>query len=412
MSRILVQSCCYPVVLPASQPPAPPHSHHTIMDLNVAMDEAAPPLPAPADSERNASSVSALSHDLLARMCDILRQHGNRGEQAVQFSRATCAAVAAAPEFADITRRTSLLRQADFSLLADAERLCSFSNVVNLLRLHAMVVLGPPRASLEWVSWSRSVGYSLGTLGLVSLFDLEHTFLRPTLHIPRMFNGCLRYFCRRLPKGHPWHSQAVQLIEPNIAYAVWFGGASAPAPVPLLPATYRSTLQNARTHYLLKNVVLTTSSVPGEGSQLVLPQMLQWFRSDFVEQLEPLEGLGDTPLLNYLKEALPAGSRIHSVATNADASEVAFSAFSWAPLCDLSDIGPVDARQAPSKPLTVAAFSDPAEDRAQQRPRHFLQPATVDYLAGKNQVMATTALLLHPPLASSTKVFDETSSPG
>lgn len=393
LTRILVQSSCGQVPLPT--PPQGRPSASTV-DLSAAADGP------PDGTDVGTVGLPQFTHDLLARMIALLRQHANRVEQAVHFSPATCEAVRSSAEFAAVAGLVTALRAADFALLADAERFCVYANLVNLLRLHATVVIGPPRASMEWASWSQTVGYSLGTLGLVNLFDLEHVFLRRSLHIPGMFNGCLGYFCRQLPPDHTLHSQTVQLAEPDVAFAVWFGGAGAPAPVPLLPATYRSALQHARTHYLMKNVVLSTAG--GEGSQLVLPQLLRWFRADLVSQPEPLDGLGDTPLLNYLRVALPAGSRTHSVATNTDASEVAFSAFSWAPLCDVSDIGPVDSRHAPSKPLTLNAFPKAGLGVA-SAPKHRMQPSTVEYLAGKNQVVATTALLLHPPLESSAKVF-------
>lgn len=118
-------------------------------------------------------------------------------------------------------------------------------------------------------------------------------------------------------------------------YCIWTGFASSPTPVPLLPATYQSTLHTVRTSYLMRHVQVRSC-----GQTVLVPKLVKWYLQDFgldraaERRPEDLE-IGD--ILNYIGAHLPAGSSTHAYVQSATTASASFDVFNFAPICTFAD---------------------------------------------------------------------------
>jgi hypothetical protein len=69
-----------------------------------------------------------------------------------------------------------VLKTLELGLLSEMERFCAFANIVNVLRVHAAIEAGLPQTSARWLAWTRAIHYHVGSLGVVSSFNLEHQY--------------------------------------------------------------------------------------------------------------------------------------------------------------------------------------------------------------------------------------------
>ena len=352
--EIIVRGACAPLELPEA----------TLEDRSVdrsgtkaveATNGATPAVRSPLNVLADATDRAAapilgtnpceISYEVLQQFCTLLSQHSSDG-QYVAFTAGLSEKVLQSAEYAQLRLSASALSTANFANMLDIDRLCCYSNIVNIMRLHACVVLGPPQSAAEWVKWSKSVAYSLGGLGILSLFELEFSYLRASMPAPAMFDGALKCFVDAIPDSDPRSEFVVRTKEPSLQYGIWHGWASSPTPVPLQPGTYQGTLQNAKTLYLLQEI-----EVKRRG-EVFLPRLVEWFARDFFsERTTPAD------IFEHVAANLPAGSSTHAYVLNASAETVSYASYSFAPLCRLVELNAVDPRQVTSYQLQPATLN-------------------------------------------------------
>jgi len=288
--------------------------------------------------------------------------------------------------------------KADFASLSDVEKLCTYSNVVNIMRLHACIELGPPECAGEWVHFSKSVRYSLGQLGCISLFDLEFSYLRAKLPVPTMFGGALKHFIEHIEESDPCSEFVVTMKEPSIQFGIWAGWASSPSPAPLLPITYQGTLQTAKTLYLLHQVHVKRR----EG--VFLPRLVQWYAQDFLTNQATNEKVHASDIISYVAANLPAGSSTHAYVVNANPEGLLFAKYLFAPLVRVVQLNSVDPRHVTSFEPSEATINamlygedTPSASTATQtnsdEPRFKLDERALDYLGTSSEVVRFLACL-------------------
>lgn len=347
--EIIVRGACAPLELPeatsgegtgAKAVEAANRATAVRLPLNVladAADRAAAPI--------LGTNPCEISYEVLQQFCTLLSQHSSDG-QYVAFTAGLSEKVLQSAEYAHLGLSASALSSADYANMLDIDRLCCYSNIVNIMRLHACVVLGPPQSAAEWVQWSKSVTYSLGGLGKLSLFELEFSYLRASMPVPAMFDGALKCFIEAIPDSDPRSEFLVRTNEPSLQYGIWHGWASSPTPVPLQPGTYQGALQNAKTLYLLQEI-----EVKRRG-EVFLPRLVEWFARDFFsERTTPAD------IFEHVAANLPAGSSTHAYVLNASAETISYASYSFAPLCRLVELNAVDPRQVTSYQLQPATLN-------------------------------------------------------
>jgi zinc finger FYVE domain-containing protein 26 len=337
------------------------------------------------------ANACGVSHELLKRMCTLLKPFRVDGAN-LPFRPSIREAIKASEGYIELCASISELRKIDLTLLSGPERLCCYTNVVNLMRLHGCIEFGPPGSAAHWVQWSQSVTYGFGRLGEVSLFDLEHSFLRHEQPAPMTWGSTvLKMFIEEITPDDPRIQFVSRLVEPALPFAIWNGGASSPTPIPLLPATYQSVLHAARTAYLMRHV-----QVKGGGGIVLIPRLLSWYLIDFF----PGEQATMEDVLPYIASALPAGSSTHAYIQSARTSTASYAEFSYAPVCHLVDLSSVDHHYlGASTPLTPAAAEQLLmDDEALVTTQYKLDPRAATYLGEKSPLVGIVAKLLQAPV--------------
>lgn len=293
------------------------------------------------------ANACTITHDILQGICTILMQFQGAA-QFVPLNGTVIRSVRQLKDFQRIEQSLSQLDAIDYHLLTDAERLCVYSNLVNIMRLHGSIIFGPVQSAVQWVHWSKSIKYSLGALGVVSLFDLEFSYLRGALPTPQLFDGALRYLVDDIGENDSRRKFVVTVKEPSLQFGIWSGHASSPSPTPLLPSSYQGVLQNAKTLYFVQHVQVK------RGGVVLMPRLVQWYLADFLDR----DARDAASIRSFVAANLPAGSVTHAYVTNATNTNIEYGKFSFAPLCRMTEPGLIDPRNSTPYSIPSSVLDD------------------------------------------------------
>jgi hypothetical protein len=354
----------------------------------VVLNDVVPTTVAAAAAKRNSRPLSAdfdftsasnLSHDLLVQLMSLLEPFlGSQGfDHILLFHHDVRTELMLTDAYRRFQDGTLLLAETDFALLSDVERECALANVLNLLRLHACIAQGPSAGAVDRTAWSSKHGYRLGSLGVVTLRELDHALLQTPQSSAAVVHRLLQPLRSELKISKP---------SAGLVFALWQGPVLSPSPTPLQPVTITASLQNARTAYLLRNVV----AKPATGDVL-LPLFLRNHAGllDLPLGFDLNKGLSkltvaqqvelDKALLVYTCQHLPAGSRQNSSLQSIEQPTIRFQRqLNVMGVCWIGS-GPVDPREfryieLRLKPvLALFAPSHTISTLTDQARKHFLQ---------------------------------------
>ena len=248
------------------------------------------------------------------------------------------AAAYSSPEVKKILAKTCMFADVDLECLGTQPRQMAFySNVSNLLYAHAVMLylseevkvqggvasdLGMAASSITMATMQSSrvvqaayfskVGYRIGSLGVVSCYDLHHCILRKGLTPPKLVESSAGIKFRLTPsQPDPWCQYVPLSPDPRLLYVMHDGRVSSPIPVALTPDEITSSLRSAESWYLGSSVLIDLPK-----KEVCIPQWLFDHRDDFVKPVwsegtsassagAPHSYLSDLALLKYIQPRLP-----------------------------------------------------------------------------------------------------------
>ncbi len=299
--QVVVRACCPLLFLPhltsgTTSSPYPqlitaPYAGSTVRVLNTHEQSRAP------SAEASDPSAAVITHDILQHLNKALRELCAEA-CAIEFTPGFRSLALASPAVTDALASTASLAYLVLSGLADADRRCTYANICNIMRIHASLVLGPPASLALRTSWEAAVAYHIGELGLVSLLDLEHSFLRASLPPPRVLGFILSPFLSTLPEDSHFTQFVVRHCDETIAFAMWDGLKGSPSPTPLVPSLMKNAIASARSSFLSEYSVIDTSTMT-----ITLPALLEAHKSSLFAS-----NCTDADIIAYVLKAIPAGS--------------------------------------------------------------------------------------------------------
>ena len=200
-------------------------------------------------------------------------------------------AMASDPQFQEYINATAELQTVDLTSLDREEALCFWINIYNALVVHATAAVGPPRTSLQRLSWYSNVSYEISSL-IFSLNDMEHGILRGNAPSPAsIFNllGLKQFAAPQFSSpSDPRLPFVLHPIDPRCHFALNCGATSCPPIRVYTPGKLEYGLQAAATMFVSQEVKVVGAST------IEMSSILKWYGSDFGTKKELLEFIVDT----------------------------------------------------------------------------------------------------------------------
>ncbi|EDV28816.1 uncharacterized protein TRIADDRAFT_52065 [Trichoplax adhaerens] len=205
-------------------------------------------------------------------------------------------------EFQQLLQSAQELSYIDLDLLeSDVERICFFTNVLNVMIAHATIIncqndinnktIGVNKSATKLLSDSlilshqqfvscqlgflQHISYRIGQMGKLSALDLYFRILRHGLSTPKRYLPVLDDIYYSHSDDNMWLRYAPS-PEPRLMFLVNFGHASSPPLQFLKPNDLESQLSSATMEYLTNNVTINV-----EENEVVIPELLEWYKQDF-----------------------------------------------------------------------------------------------------------------------------------
>ncbi|GIY07382.1 zinc finger FYVE domain-containing protein 26 [Caerostris darwini] len=179
--------------------------------------------------------------------------------------------------------------------------------------------------TLERLTMQKVLGYSIGQLGPISLFDLRYQMLHAQLPIPKHLQE--PPFYHLLGDHKPQWEKYIPPIEPRTVFVVIEGLLYSPK----LQAMYSDSV-NDQLEEAMKDYLDFAINIDLEKEKISLPKLLEWYAADFSIDDEndldqaPYEGLLNllstsvrSDLANSFKD-LFSGDYVHNFSENIDTS--------------------------------------------------------------------------------------------
>ncbi|XP_019625924.1 PREDICTED: zinc finger FYVE domain-containing protein 26-like [Branchiostoma belcheri] len=287
--HVIVQSCCPRVPLTTQQP----QTSGDMWVLNAA------DLTEVDEMDQSSTSPLLLAEDLLIQMVNLLKAHAQDGV----FDQRGGTQVCQSSDYQDLAAATQQLEAVDLTLLStDAEKLCFFTNIFNLMLAHAALAQltarlrsGSKDASfslfycsnpLDSVIWLSSIAYNIGQMGTVSALDLRFLVLHHGLPLPSHYS-LLKDRLHGLSPNDPWH-EFLPPADPRVLFVLTEGAASSPPLQVLKPDDVELQLETAVRLYLETQLVVDEAIL-----HVKIPELLNWYKGDFLG----VDPTPDDPLL-------------------------------------------------------------------------------------------------------------------
>lgn len=210
--------------------------------------------------------------------------------------------------------------------LVHEERVAFFVNCYNLLMLHSAVCSKAPSNPLKRLKFFMKYRVHLGELGLVNSVDIEHAILRAPLHLPNSFVSKLF----KLPKYDPGSTKSIMVVklpEPRISFAICCGARSSPAVQVYDPGKLDQQLCAATQAYL-KGAV----HVHLDRGSVVVPQVVEWYKADFVDPNAPNQNAGLLAALSKYCEPV-VQAQINQILQQRPEPGLKYAAYDWTFFC-------------------------------------------------------------------------------
>eukprot|EP01087_Luapelamoeba_hula_P013420 TRINITY_DN3830_c0_g1_i3.p1 TRINITY_DN3830_c0_g1~~TRINITY_DN3830_c0_g1_i3.p1 ORF type:complete len:1328 (+),score=123.48 TRINITY_DN3830_c0_g1_i3:443-3985(+) len=177
-------------------------------------------------------------------------------------------------EFKNFERASAELQTADLTRLDEDERMAFFINVFNILTMHGCVIGGIPAQAVEWRYFCRAAYYNIGGYDY-SLDAIYHGVLRGNQATP---------FTAHLPfgTGDPRLPFVIQQLRPQVHFTLAHHFRSSP-----FLRFYRAFAEEGGPNLTQALLIATqeylaaTVNVHVKESEVVLSELLRWYRCDF-----------------------------------------------------------------------------------------------------------------------------------
>ncbi|CAH1262608.1 ZFYVE26 [Branchiostoma lanceolatum] len=276
--HVIVQSCCPRVPLTMQQS----QTSGDMWVLNAA------DLTEVDDMDQSTASPVGLAEDLLTRMVNLLKAHAQDGV----FDHRGGMQVCQSSDYHDLATATQQLEAVDLTLLrTDAEKLCFFTNIFNLMVAHAALAQLTAKMRtgskavpstlfhcshpLDSVIWLSSIAYNIGQMGTVSALDLRYLVLHHGLPLPSHYS-LLKNRLHGLSPNDPWH-EFLPPADPRVLFVLTEGAACSPPIQVLKPDEVELQLETAIRLYLETQLVVDEAIL-----HVKVPQLLDWYKGDFI----------------------------------------------------------------------------------------------------------------------------------
>ena len=205
-------------------------------------------------------------------------------------------------EFQQLLLSVQELSYVDLDLLeSDVERICFFTNILNVMIAHATIINCQSDASNNKIGNSykngskilteslilshqqfvpcqlgflQHIAYRIGQMGKLSALDLYFRVLRHGLSTPKRYLPILDDIYHS-HDDDMWLRYAPS-PEPRLLFLVSFGHVSSPPLQFLKPNDLETQLSSATTEYLTNNVTINV-----EENEVIIPELLEWYKQDF-----------------------------------------------------------------------------------------------------------------------------------
>ncbi|XP_028414314.1 zinc finger FYVE domain-containing protein 26-like isoform X2 [Dendronephthya gigantea] len=299
--RIIVHNCC-PVV-PAFGPVR--RQERLLLSSSKVVLNASP------DTEiANVDDPVQFSEMLVTKIKELLQVMKDSESDVVDVQ--SLLVLFTSPTYVLLLKEVHKLSYVDLNAIAsDEEKICFFTNVLNMLLSQAAITevavcasrkdarsrdLGPADYSFNDKYWEKSLprldfsycrtsylkkyGYNIGQLGFVSAFDLWFTILRTGLPVPATAQNA----SSSSQVSYRYERYQPRSSDFRLTFAIWDGTISSPEMQALNPENIQSELDNAISDYLSRNVEVI------EDDKIYLPELLKWYKNDFMSTLSDRSG--------------------------------------------------------------------------------------------------------------------------
>ena len=154
------------------------------------------------------------------------------------------------------------------------------------------------------------LGYHVGQLGLISCYDLHHTFLRRGLAPPTLLKDIGLHPRLDLARLDPWLNHAPTSPDPRLFYVLHDGLTQSPQPLPLTVESFETSLTSAERLYLSTHV-----SIDASKREVTVPKTLFNNRKDFrklyqADTLSSSQTKSEMPFFRYIQSSIDAKADI------------------------------------------------------------------------------------------------------
>ncbi|XP_053395117.1 zinc finger FYVE domain-containing protein 26-like [Mercenaria mercenaria] len=259
--------------------------------------------------------------NLLMRLVSLMKEIA-RSCNAQGLFDTTCASLLTKhTDFYDIIKQTSVLQSADLLKLGKNEKLCFYGNLLTLMTIHChvnhlwLMENQQPRESrslkkdrlkpysemsaTEQITFLGTFSYKVGQLGDLSIFDLRYQINRCGLLAPSEWGKTLENRLHPLDESDPW-CQLAPHVNPQLLFTVTSCSVSAPPLQVLDPEHVKEQLQSSMKFYLQ-----TCVQIDKQNRQVKIPELLLWYRRDFISAQSVSNIAGETyGLLAFIESQL------------------------------------------------------------------------------------------------------------
>ncbi|XP_033125838.1 zinc finger FYVE domain-containing protein 26-like isoform X2 [Anneissia japonica] len=296
---VMVKSCC-PIIALDSPPVVKSRTTDGKIVLNVGQQWSQQP-----------RHPGVVVKELLSRLIRLMKNHIGSSNVAGVFDMGGAFLASGMPEWFEISAATCELQVVDLDLLlTNDDKICFFTNLLNLLLVHAAIEhiqgqmkmnisptnhtkhesLGCKSSLKDWnvqepgscssstldrLLYYSNIAYKVGQIGVISAFDLRFSVLHNDLPAPALLGPILKQLQSGLGKCLPWQSY-VPGPESRLLFVIANSCFSSPILQVLEEDNLNMQLTDAMRAYLDYHV-----SVDHDKMQITIPQQLAWFRKDF-----------------------------------------------------------------------------------------------------------------------------------
>ncbi|XP_035827727.1 zinc finger FYVE domain-containing protein 26 [Aplysia californica] len=342
-------------------------------------------------------------------------------------------------------KMTSRLRSLDLNMLTSGdERICFFANLANLMVIHCHLakILSRlelllkqeekggngdeeqielfPLAAADNLMYLSSFSFSVGQLGVVSVFDILNVLCRSGLAAASQWRDLLGCRTLKLDPQDSWGQHAPP-PESRLIFVLNSGCISSPPLVVLNPDHVQTQLEMAMKDYLSHTVRVSV-----DQERVCLPQLLMWHEHDFVADKELVVDTRHSALVKWMTPYLSAETQnrleqlflldsVHGFSENIDVSgknELPFrvetdpfdNTFSFtfgvthvkvgSPSTMPSVVAPVSKKTKAPAALFSNSLEAAGMGQSLQLPKYNLTPVTLEYVKHDSLLAATMVSLV------------------